>query len=207
MTRCLLAGTPSEPRSHFFFFFLLTRPPPRSTLFPYTTLFRSHGDVHFCALFVPMRVQDALFPNYYLGDGTAQYRWLTNDLATTAKPWRILFFHVPLNTCGPHRFDSSGGVYDRLELQRLLLPLARQYGVQLILTGHDHAFERFAPMNGVHTVVTGGGGFDTYALVERVPANVQYWGAFHCCKSTVNGDTLRLEALGTNGVVFDAMTI
>src|SRR5436309_4593480 len=24
------------------FFFLLTRPPPRSTLFPYTTLFRSH---------------------------------------------------------------------------------------------------------------------------------------------------------------------
>src|SRR5437868_14842551 len=27
----------------FFFFFLLIRPPPRSTLFPYTTLFRS-GD-------------------------------------------------------------------------------------------------------------------------------------------------------------------
>src|SRR5439155_25283291 len=29
--------TPSD----FSFFFLLTRPPPRSTLFPYTTLFRS----------------------------------------------------------------------------------------------------------------------------------------------------------------------
>src|SRR6266542_594446 len=27
--------------SHFFFFFLMIRPPPRSTLFPYTTLFRS----------------------------------------------------------------------------------------------------------------------------------------------------------------------
>src|SRR5438552_12303291 len=26
---------------HVFFFFLLIRPPPRSTLFPYTTLFRS----------------------------------------------------------------------------------------------------------------------------------------------------------------------
>src|SRR5256886_17604025 len=26
---------------HFFFFFLMIRPPPRSTLFPYTTLFRS----------------------------------------------------------------------------------------------------------------------------------------------------------------------
>src|SRR5437899_12863484 len=27
----------------FFFFFLMIRPPPRSTLFPYTTLFRSLG--------------------------------------------------------------------------------------------------------------------------------------------------------------------
>src|SRR2546425_13148245 len=29
----------------FFFFFLMIRRPPRSTLFPYTTLFRSHVDV------------------------------------------------------------------------------------------------------------------------------------------------------------------
>src|SRR6266516_7385405 len=28
-------------RFHFFFFFLMIRRPPRSTLFPYTTLFRS----------------------------------------------------------------------------------------------------------------------------------------------------------------------
>src|SRR2546429_4528377 len=30
----------------FFFFFLMIRRPPRSTLFPYTTLFRSDGDGH-----------------------------------------------------------------------------------------------------------------------------------------------------------------
>src|SRR5215813_3365253 len=29
------------PRPHIFFFFLMIRRPPRSTLFPYTTLFRS----------------------------------------------------------------------------------------------------------------------------------------------------------------------
>src|SRR2546429_2316076 len=33
---------------HFFFFFLMIRRPPRSTLFPYTTLFRSR-DLHVCA--------------------------------------------------------------------------------------------------------------------------------------------------------------
>src|SRR3989441_7222571 len=31
-----------QSTSHFFFFFLMIRRPPRSTLFPYTTLFRSH---------------------------------------------------------------------------------------------------------------------------------------------------------------------
>src|SRR5258705_12129048 len=37
----LLLGYAS-PFSFFFFFFLMIRRPPRSTLFPYTTLFRSH---------------------------------------------------------------------------------------------------------------------------------------------------------------------
>src|SRR5690349_23523360 len=32
------------PLFFLFFFFLMIRRPPRSTLFPYTTLFRSHGD-------------------------------------------------------------------------------------------------------------------------------------------------------------------
>src|SRR3989442_336190 len=36
----ILAPTPTDS---FFFFFLMIRRPPRSTLFPYTTLFRSLG--------------------------------------------------------------------------------------------------------------------------------------------------------------------
>src|ERR1041385_6352799 len=39
-------GPPADPRDcpldTLFFFFLMIRRPPRSTLFPYTTLFRSH---------------------------------------------------------------------------------------------------------------------------------------------------------------------
>src|SRR5215469_17225110 len=34
--------------SLFFFFFLMIRRPPRSTLFPYTTLFRSRGSACSC---------------------------------------------------------------------------------------------------------------------------------------------------------------
>ena len=41
------SGVPSAAPS---FFFLMIRPPPRSTLFPYTTLFRSLAIVHGLAL-------------------------------------------------------------------------------------------------------------------------------------------------------------
>src|SRR5690606_39964611 len=37
----------------FFFLYLLLRRPPRSTLFPYTTLFRSHPPVHGDFVFHP----------------------------------------------------------------------------------------------------------------------------------------------------------
>src|SRR5260370_2363549 len=40
----LLSGSSDTANYDFFFFFLMIRRPPRSTLFPYTTLFRSHPD-------------------------------------------------------------------------------------------------------------------------------------------------------------------
>src|SRR5690348_17467262 len=41
MTLVLPPTMSASTDSVLFFFFLMTRPPPRSTLFPYTTLFRS----------------------------------------------------------------------------------------------------------------------------------------------------------------------
>src|SRR5439155_23248495 len=43
----------------FFFFFLMIRRPPRSTLFPYTTLFRSLGTCRLPALASDVRAQAA----------------------------------------------------------------------------------------------------------------------------------------------------
>src|SRR5688572_33502756 len=51
------------------FFFLMIRPPPRSTLFPYTTLFRSHeeGVVH-RALLRPVHADQAGGAVEFVGD-------------------------------------------------------------------------------------------------------------------------------------------
>src|SRR5258708_15139687 len=48
-------------RLAFFFFFLMIRRPPRSTLFPYTTLFRSKDD-HTPALFALVPIPSSQLP-------------------------------------------------------------------------------------------------------------------------------------------------
>src|SRR5260370_17407794 len=48
-----------------FFFFLMIRRPPRSTLFPYTTLFRSRGSQHFSFFLTGFFEQPRLFARQF----------------------------------------------------------------------------------------------------------------------------------------------
>src|SRR2546430_14215557 len=50
----------SHSSVHSFFFFLMIRRPPRSTLFPYTTLFRSSHSGRFCRVPLAVRTADRL---------------------------------------------------------------------------------------------------------------------------------------------------
>jgi hypothetical protein len=59
-----------------------------------------HGDVHFVALFVPFIFQHRVM------EGDPQHSWLANDLATTRKPWKVVFFHVPMHSSSLHRRDD-----------------------------------------------------------------------------------------------------
>src|SRR6266487_5686404 len=60
----------------FFFFFFMIRRPPRSTLFPYTTLFRSNG----CRLSVPTTVSHGLTWSHTAGPGAVRSEEHTSEL-------------------------------------------------------------------------------------------------------------------------------
>jgi hypothetical protein len=163
-----------------------------------------HGDVHFVALFNPW------FYAYIPNPESDQYRWLTNDLAATRKPWKLLFFHMPVANSGAHANAdyNFSGVRDRTEMMNLLLPIAQRYGVQAIFSGHEHNFERFAPTNGVHYVVSGGGGVGLYGLSANPhPASAQFWPMHHCLSVTVDGDTLTVQAVSADQRPFDGLTL
>jgi hypothetical protein len=89
----------------------------------------------------------------YLLDSNAvddgQTAWLRRTLARSRARWRIAVMHHPAFTCG--RYDSHPAVRDRW------VPLFERYRVDLVLAGHDHNYQRFAPRRRVRYVVHGGG--------------------------------------------------
>lgn len=168
-----------------------------------------HGDAHFVSLFVPTLANFAGLAPYALRPGSAQLQWLTNDLAATTRPWRIVFLHCPLFSSTGHRWDDydNNGVYDRLELQEWLLPVLSQYGVQVVFSGHDHCYERFVPTNGIHCFVTGGGGYTLYGIAQRDELSLRFEVRFHHVLASINGDSMRVRAVDRHGVIFDEAVI
>src|SRR5260370_35808242 len=55
----MIVVTCYTPPLFLFFFFLMIRRPPRSTLFPYTTLFRSGNGIHDVGFAAAVRPDDA----------------------------------------------------------------------------------------------------------------------------------------------------
>lgn len=80
----------------------------------------------------------------FVGDTTANrlsqmLAWLDADLAATAKTWRIVFFHHAVFSYGPH--GTRDGLNNEL-MRKLLVPILQNRGVQLVMFGHDHFYQR-----------------------------------------------------------------
>ena len=146
-------------------------------------------------------VHIAVVDNYQpYGPGSAQYNWLANDLSTTTQPWKIVVMHIPpysSSTTGPS--PGSAGV---------LNTLFEKSGVQLVLGGHSHNYERTKVINGVTYMVDGGGGNGLNVFSGTPPS----WSAYRAAEYSY----LRLkisasQILGTeirqDGTTGDGFTI
>jgi MBG domain (YGX type)/Bacterial Ig-like domain (group 3)/Calcineurin-like phosphoesterase len=169
-----------------------------------------HGDAHFVVLYMPFYIEIPALAAFKLFEGSDQYNWFTNDLASSSKPWKFIVVHHPLASSGSHRNDHYSGseLTDAQVLQNLILPVAARYGVEIIFNGHDHDYERFNPINGVQLIANGAGGSLMNGIQDqRDGASSQFYTVPEFLKITVQGDSLFLQAITTNGNVFDYMSL
>ena len=71
--------------------------------------------------------------------------WLEQDLAANTNQWLIAFWHHPPYTKGSHNSDSE---IELIEMRQNMLPILESYGVDLVLCGHSHSYERSYLLNG-----------------------------------------------------------
>ena len=80
-----------------------------------------------------------------------------------------------------------------------------RHGVQLVLSGHDHDYQRSVPIDGVTYVVTGGASGTRRTGEADFTAVAYSW--HNLVDIAVTGDQLVLRAIGQDGSVFDEVTL
>jgi len=96
------------------------------------------------------------------GPDSPQVRWLRADLAANSRPCTLAYWHHPRFSSGPHGNDSTVGTFWQILYAA---------GVEAVLNGHDHLYERFAPqtpsgvsddVRGIQQFTIGTGGRSLY---------------------------------------------
>ncbi len=78
-------------------------------------------------------------------------QWLREDLNRVQSPWLIAFFHHPPYSKGTHDSDRE---YQLAEMRTHIMPILEAYGVDLVLAGHSHTYERSMLIDGAYATPT-----------------------------------------------------
>jgi 3',5'-cyclic AMP phosphodiesterase CpdA len=137
-------------------------------------------------------------------ESSAQLDWLRQTLDEPPPSWRVVVVHEPPYSCG-----ESGGSRS----VRRLTELFQAGGVNLVLSGHHHSYQRFAPVDSVTYLVTGGGGAGLQdVLYPDCPADLPQLVAWndtrhHFVYLSFDDRTLEAQAVAGRGDILDSFRL
>jgi predicted MPP superfamily phosphohydrolase len=128
-----------------------------------------------------------------------QVAWIENELQNSDEKWKIVYFHHPLYSSGARHGSDR-------RLREVLEPLFIKYNVSVVLTGHDHVYERVKPQNGIAYFVVGSGGQLRRGNIDR-NSGITARGfdadlAFMVAE--ISGDEMYFNAISRPGNVVDS---
>jgi acid phosphatase len=131
-------------------------------------------------------------------DDPGQLAFMRAELDGGGAGARIVAFHQPLQSAGLHAPDP--------EQRRLWTPLLRRGGVDLVLQGHNHGYERLV-VGGITYITTGGGGAPLYPCVRPVAGLRSCRFAHHFLAVTVGPHAISVRAIGPRGTTIERVRI
>lgn len=144
--------------------------------------------------------------------GTDQHDWLLDELKCNDRQWVYVFFHHPpwTNAWSADYFVpfTDYFLYQGNEDMRTdLVPFFEQYGVDFVLNGHSHCYQR-GELNGVKYIISGGAGsatmdFNTNSNSPNIDTEI-YVNQY--VRFNISGDTATYVSIDINDVVIDSVT-
>ena len=130
-----------------------------------------------------------------------QLSWLQKALQDSKAKWKICYFHHPLY--------SDGKVHGPdLDLRTRLVPLFREYGVNAVFSGHEHAYERIKPREGISYFILGNSGklvTHDFSASEQMEKGYDTDRCFMMVE--VSGDKLYYQTVTGKGETIDSGTV
>lgn len=125
-----------------------------------------------------------------------QVQWLRADLAAHPQQCTLAYWHHP-------RYSSGVEHGDEPAVERLWRTVV-EGGVDVVLNGHEHHYERFAPIDGVRQFVVGTGGRSHYPFAEtpRPESEVRGTGTFGVLELRLLNDAYRWRFVPVEGESF-----
>jgi predicted phosphodiesterase len=100
------------------------------------------------------------------GPDSRQGKWLKRVLADNSRTCTVAMWHHPLQTSGAY----AGNADSRARALQLW-KIANAGGVDVVLNGHDHIYERFAKRSDIQQFIGGTGGKNRYGITTKAPGS------------------------------------
>ena len=127
-----------------------------------------------------------------------QLRWFEQALAETGSRWKIVFFHHPIYTSG--RYQTAART-----LRGVLEPFLVKGDVDVVLSGHEHFYERIVPQRGIAYFVTGAAGSLRPNDIRETGLTARGFDTdYSFMLMEVSGDELFFQAISRKGETVDA---
>jgi hypothetical protein len=126
--------------------------------------------------------------------GGPAHRWLDAELRAAAEPWLVVAMHRPhFTTCREGAEPQRGEPWSLLE----------RHGVDLVISGDDHLYQRFVPPAGPVQIVAGAGGKSLYDCSRDHPQLAAMAVEWSAVIVDARGPVLETRAVGAGGAILD----